>query len=274
MTRAPVLPSSWHRNTAALLIGLLLPLAGCSQERPATNAVAPTGIKRDARPQVIIRHSDVFIDGRHIQIGKTTAAEVSALTGRDASTQQGIDEFGDATGIYIMSNPSGSTAGKPNLVHSIMVWLRQVDDFTPNKRLRSRPCTPEAQRQHDESVKERLRSIATSEKQYGIRGTEKRDAILKEKCSLPAQRPENPFTGYLEVDGVPVGPNTTLGEVQARRKQLGLLPLRELKIAGPRFYLAPRSPADLGGSQQWEFMWDETGMKHVEDMKIKVITLP
>ena len=39
------------------------------------------------------------------------------------------------------------------------------------------------------------------------------------------ERPENTFPGYLEIDGVPIGPNMTLTEIQQWRKFLGLVPL-------------------------------------------------
>ena len=63
---------------------------------------------------------------------------------------------------------------------------------------------------------------------------------------MAGKTPEHAFTGYLEVDGIPIGPNMSLKEIQARRKRLGLEPLYQ--DSGPQYYVAPRAKT----GSEWE----------------------
>ena len=71
-----------------------------------------------------------------------------------------------------------------------------------------------------------------------------------------------------------VEPNMTLREIQVRRRQLGLLPLRMLEVAGPSVYVAPRKANEPWRDQVWEFEWPPHDGMAAEDRRIKVIRIP
>ena len=66
------------------------------------------------------------------------------------------------------------------------------------------------------------------------------EQIRNEACTMAGKTPEHAFTGYLEVDGIPIGPNMSLKEIQARRKRLGLEPLYQDPVHSTTLLQYPR----------------------------------
>lgn len=160
--------------------------------------------------------------------------------------------------------------GRPKLAHRVAVWFRQDIDSSVR-----RPCTQAELERHQESVQMRLESIDGEEKAHRFPRDEGiRLNLLRETCSAPGLIPKNAFKGYLEVDGMPIGPSMTLREIQALRKQLGLLPLRMLQVSSPSVYIAPRNLNEPWRDQVWEFEWPPHDGVAPEDRRIKVIRVP
>jgi hypothetical protein len=252
-----------------VLVSLLgLPLAGCSKEPEVTGD--PSGVDRNAKPQIFIKKTDVVLDGKPIKLDETRAEEIAALTGHDTYSQASADAYWNKKGVRIHATKNSDKPGHPILVHTVEVWFRQDIDSSVRK-----PCTPSEQKQHRESVQMRLESVERDEKKHNFpRDEQARRELLQEVCSAPGLKPQSAFHGYLEVDGMPIGPSMTLREIQARRKQLGLLPLRMLQVAGPSFYVAPRNANDPWRDQVWEFEWPPNENVAPEDRRIKVISVP
>jgi hypothetical protein len=256
-------------GVAALVVLLGLPLAGCSKE-PEFKADS-SGVDRSAKPQVIIRKTDVEVDGKLIRLDETRGEEIAALTGHEKYSQASANAYWNEKGVRIHAAKASDKPGNPILVHTIEVWFSQEIDYTV-----FRPCTPAEQKRHQESVQMRLESVERDEKKHNFpRDEQARRELLLETCSAPGLKPQNAFRGYLEVDGMPIGPNMTLREIQARRKQLGLLPLRMLQVAGPSFYVAPRKANEPWRDQVWEFESPPPGGNTApENRRIKVIRVP
>ena len=255
-------------GAAGLVVLLGLPLAGCGKEPELRGD--PTGVDRNAKPEIVIRKTDVLLNGRLIKLKETRAEEIAVLTGHQTYSQASADAYWNATGVVIHANEDRRKPGWPKLVHTVAVWFRQDVDSSVRK-----PCTPDEQKRHQESVQMRLESVERDERKHSFpRDEQARRELLQEVCSAPGLRPENAFRGYLEVDGMPIGPNMTLREIQARRKQLGLLPLRMLQVAGPGYYVAPRNPNEPWHDQLWEFEWPPNDNTPPEDRRIKVISVP
>ena len=135
-----------RRATVGVLAAwLTMPIVACSKE--SVDAREPAGSSRQAKPQVIIKKEDVLLDGHLIQLHKTTAAEVKSRIGIDPSDQASADAYWNETGIVIFATPRDDLPGRPNLVHSFRVWLRQEVDLQ-----KSRSCTSAEQVEHQESV--------------------------------------------------------------------------------------------------------------------------
>jgi hypothetical protein len=260
----------WRDALAVLALASLLglPLAGCSKEPEV--ASDPAGVNRDAKPQILIKKTDVVLNGKRIKLDETRSEEIAALTGHDKYSQASADAYWNTEGVRIHATKNSDKPGHPILVHTVEVWFRQDLDSSVRK-----PCTPTEMKHHQESVQMRLESIERDEKKHNFpRDEQARRELLQEECSAPGLKPENAFRGYLEVDGMPIGPNMTLREIQARRKQLGLLPLRVLQVAGQSFYVAPRNANEPWRDQVWEFEWPVNDNVAPEDRRIKVISVP
>lgn len=257
-----------HLGSLALALLLVLPLTGCSKEPEFTGD--PTGVNRNAKPEIIIRKTDVLLNGKPIRLDETRAEEIAALTGHATYSQTSADAYWNATGVAIHAAEDSNKPGGPNVVHRVAIWFRADRDSSVRK-----PCTPAEQREHQASVQSRLLSIERDEKKHNFpRDEQARRELSQEACSAPGFKPEHTFRGYLEVDGMPVGPNMTLREIQARRRQLGLLPLRMLQVAGPRYYVAPRNADEPWRDQVWEFEWPANDDVRADDLRIKVIRVP
>jgi hypothetical protein len=251
---------------------LLVSLNGCGAKE-AVYADDPPGVNRLAKPQIVIKRRDVYFDGHLIALNKTTAQEVSVFTGLTPGNQKSVDAYWDAHGLQIHATNFDDMMGRPVLVHRVAIWLGQDRDYQ-----RSRPCTLDETKAHQTSVRERLRDIGEEDLQRGWNRDDMKRRVEQEKCSQAGYRPYNSFKGYVEVDGLPIGPDMTLGEIQARRKQLGLLPLINRAVGGPTMWNAPHQRHELGGDQLWVFEWpeqkDSTVEPKLENMKIKVISVP
>lgn len=264
-----------HRTTSrwasavVLAFGVGLPLAGCGE--PAYPG-DPAGVNRTATPQVIVKKDDIYIDGHLVRQHKTTNLELKAWAGFDPDAQEESDAFWDKTGITIHATQYNERKEKPILVHAVRVWLRR--DRLAGLKTIDRECTEAEVRQHNESVSRRLREITEDDLQRGTSSEELKGRIRAEKCVMTAERPLHAFSGYLEVDGLPLTANMSLHEIQARRKQLGLPPLYNRVIGGPLMYNAPHKANDTAFYQMWEFEYVPQPGKSVDEQKmLKMVDL-
>jgi hypothetical protein len=270
-------PFSWRHTTVLVgtLLGLSLPLVSCGRESGPTEEPRTFKVDRQAKPEIIMRKHDLYFDGWQLELGRTTATELKARLKHDFSTQAGADAYWNKTGIVIHSDVDDDKPGKPEVVHRFVVWLRHdSQDRDINK---PRPCTPAGVKRHEESVKDRLKSIENEEReQRWPRNNEVRAELLSEKCIDYANTPDNLFTGYLEIDGMAITSDMTLRDIQALRKKMKLLPLKMIKVAGPRHYAAVTGSNVPTGDryQVWEFEWPPEEGVDPENLRIKMISLP
>lgn len=242
-------------------------LLGCHAQKPEY-AGDPEGVNRYAKPQIIVKKEDVYLDGHLIRMRSTTAAQVQVLTGKDPSIQTEITALFNATGLRIHAGVDDQKAGHTNLFQSIEIWVRQDDDSSIRL-----PCNSEWQKLHQNSIKMRLESIERDETRNNFSRDERaRAELLSEACSMPGKTPEHAFTGYLEVDGIPIGPNMSLKEIQARRKRLGLEPLYQ--DSGPQYYVAPRAKTGPEWNQTWVFEVTVGDGGAILDQRLKAIFIP
>lgn len=89
---------------------------------------------------------------------------------------------------------------------------------------------------------------------------------------MPGKTPEHAFAGYLEVDGIPIGPNMSLKEIQARRKRLGLQPL--YMNSSPQIYLALKHKTGFETNQTWYFEVTTNVDGEVVDQRLKSVSIP
>lgn len=255
------------RRLLALSLFLSSSLFGCHAQK-LEYAQDPEGVIRSAKPQIIVKKDDVYFDGHLIRLRSTTAEQAQALTGKDPSDPIENAAFFDATGLRIDAVVDEPKANRPKLVHSVQIWLRQEDDSS--KRLL---CNEEWLKMHQNSIKIRLESIERNEKRNNFPKDERaRAELLSETCTMPGKTPQHAFAGYLEVDGVPIGPNMSLKEIQIRRKRLGLEPLYE--NSGPQIYVAPASKTGPFADQTWIFEVSIGDGGAILDQRLKAITIP
>lgn len=258
-----------NRIVLLLGFGLALALQGCGA-READFFKDPEGINRSAKPQVIMKGSDVILDGKLIQRYQTRPAELVPLIGRDITEQKDSDAYWDTTGIQIHATNDNVTRGAPVLIHRVVIWLGQENDINPAKR---RSCNEDELREHQESIHERIQSITQNDLKHGWgERTEEKEQLRNEQCSKPGKKPEHAFSGYLEVDGMPIGPNMTLAEIQARRQKKGLLPL--IENSSPQLYTAPKSNTGPFADQTWIFDVMTGDKGRVVDQRLKAISIP
>lgn len=251
----------------ALCLVLSSSLFGCLAQKPEY-AADPEGVNRYAKPQIIVKKEDVYLDGHLIRMRSTTAEQVQALTGKDPSNQTDIAAFFNAAGLRVHAGVDDQQAGHPNLVHSVQIWIRQDDDSSIRL-----PCNSEWLKSHQNSIKMRLESIEHDERRNNFPRDERaRAELLSEACTMPGKTPEHAFMGYLEVDGLPIGPNMSLKEIQARRKRLGLEPLYE--NSSPQIYLAPAAKTGPYADQTWIFDVTIGDGGVILDQRLKAIFIP
>lgn len=247
-----------------LLTGLLLLLmaSACYQEpTPAPLFTTdPEGVDRNAHPQIIIKNKAVFYEGHLVETRKTTVSELTKLIKHKLTDEEGM-KFWDKTGVYFFLNTDSIYTEIPiNTVEHVSIDLRQEEDWETK-----RPCTPEELKAQKESIDERIKGMIRQEQKLGFDYREDKKRVLRERCTAPGLKPKNPFRGYLEVDGIPIGSKMTFAEVQARRKQLGLLPLAAAPLdPGGRYYRAVTKKHDpTSWGQEWIFEW-QNGKGHDE----------
>lgn len=261
-------PSRWA-SAVVLAFGLGLPMAGCGE---STYSGDPAGVNRAATPQIIVKKDDIYIDGHLIRQHKTTNLEVKAWAGFDPDAQEESDAFWDKTGITIHATQYNERKEKPILVHAVRVWLRR--DRLAGLKTIDRECTEAEVKQHRAWVDSRLKSIEEDDLRYGGSSEVQKAKIRAEVCTATEERPLHAFSGYLEVDGLPLTANMSLHEIQARRKQLGLPPLYNRVIGGPLMYNAPHKANDTAFYQMWEFEYVPQPGKSVDEQKmLKMVDL-
>jgi hypothetical protein len=251
----------------ALSLVLSSSLCGCHAREPEY-ARDPEGVSRSAKPQVVIKKEDVYIDGHLIRMRSTTAEEAKALTGKDQSDPIDNAAFFNATGLRIDAGVDDQIPGRPKLVHSFQVWVRQDNDSSIRL-----VCNTEDLKRHEEYKQLRIKSLERFEQENHFAKDEAaRIEVMNETCSVPGKTPGHAFSGYLEVDGVPIGPNMSIKEIQTRRKRVGLEPLYQ--DSGPQFYVAPRAKTGPEWNQTWIFEVTVGDGGVILDQRLKAITIP
>jgi hypothetical protein len=257
---------STHSLVACVLA--MLVVAACDA-RESLYVGDPEGVNRNARPQVIIKEEDVRLNGFQIERYRTKAADLAPIIGADISSQASSDEYWNATGLQIHAAPDdGAPAGSPEMIHRLVVWVRSESDSSKRK-----DCDTAGLARHRESIQFRLETMDQVEKEHGFpRNEAARTELVHEPCSMAGKTPENPFSGYLEVDGVPIGANMSLKEIQARRKQQGLEPL--YMDSGPQIYVAPKGKTGPETNQTWIFEVTSGDGGVIVDQRLKAISIP
>lgn len=258
------------RSTQSLVACVLamLVVAACDA-RESLYVCDPEGVNRNTRPQVIIKEEDVRLNGFQIERYRTKAADLAPIIGTDISSQASSDEYWNATGLQIHAAPDdGAPAGSPELIHRIVVWVRSESDSSKRKE-----CDAAGLARHRESTQLSLESLDKFEKENGFpRDEEARQRVLTRRCSMAGHTPENAFSGYFEVDGIPIGSNMSLKEIQARRKQRGLEPL--YMDSGPQIYVAPKGKTGPQTNQTWVFEVTSGDGGVIVDQRLKSISIP
>lgn len=251
----------------ALSLILSSSLLGCHAQKPEY-ARDPEGVNRSAKPQILIKKEDVYFDGHLIRMRSTPAEQVRALTGKDPSIQTEITALFNATGLRIHAGVDDQQVGHTNLFQSIEIWVRQENDYGKH-----RDCDEVGLKRHQDSIKMRLESLDRFERENHFPRDERaRSELLNEACTMAGKTPEHAFTGYLEVDGLPIGPNMSLKEIQARRKRLGLEPLYE--NSSPQIYVAPAAKTGPFADQTWIFEVTVGDGGVILDQRLKAIFIP
>lgn len=254
------------RRLLALSLFLSSSLLGCHAQK-LEYAQDPEGVNRSAKPQIIIKKEDIYLDGHLIRMRSTTAAQAQALTGKDPINQTEIAALFNATGLRIHAGIDDQRADHPNLVQSVQIWVRQENDYGKH-----RNCDEAELKRHRDSITERIQLIEQNDLKKGWSRVELKEKVRNEECTVAGKTPEHAFAGYLEVDGLPIGPNMSLKEIQARRKRLGLEPLYE--NSGPQIYIAPSAKTGPFADQTWVFDVTIGDGGVIHDQRLKAITIP
>lgn len=247
---------------------LSLLVVGCEAREPEYVG-DPQGANRNGKPQVIIRGEDLRLNGLPIRQYQTKAADLIPIIGTDISSQASSDAYWHATGLQIHAAPNdGAAPGSPEFIHRFVVWVRRVTDYGKHQ-----DCDEAGFARHSKSVKMRLDSMDQVERENNFpRDEQARVELRNEPCSMPGKTPEHAFAGYLEVDGIPIGPNMSLKEIQARRKRLGLQPL--YMNSSPQIYLALKHKTGFETNQTWYFEVTTNVDGEVVDQRLKSVSIP
>lgn len=247
---------------------LSLLVVGCDAREPEYVG-DPEGVNRKGIPQVIIRQDDLRLNGLPIKQYQTKATDLIPIIGTDVSSQASSDAYWNATGLQIHATPDDRAGpGSPELIHTFVVWVKSEDDSSKRKK-----CDELWSKRHRESVKMRLESMDQVERENNFpRNEQARVELRNEPCSMPGKTPEHSFSGYLEVDGIPIGLNMSLKEIQARRKRLGLQPL--YMNSSPQIYLALKHKTGFETNQTWYFEVTTNVDGEVVDQRLKSISIP
>jgi hypothetical protein len=254
------------RRLFALSLILSSSLFGCHAQKPEY-AAAPEEVNRYAKPQIIVKKEDVYIDGHLLRIGETSAQTVQAVTGKNPSNQAEIDKLFAASGLRVHALVDERKAGHPSLVHAIQIWVRQENDYGKH-----RDCAEAELKSHRDSITERIQLIEQNDLKKGWNRVELKERVRNERCTMPGKTPEHAFSGYLEVDGLTIGPNMSLKEIQAHRKRLGLEPLYENSSA--QIYVAPAAKTGPFTDQTWIFEVTTGDGGVILDQRLKAVTIP
>lgn len=256
------------RSLPPCLLAMTLLVAACDAREPLYVG-DPEGVNRNGKPQVIVKEDDLRVDGFPIRTHQTKSTDLIPVIGTDISSQASSDAYWNATGLQIHATQNdGAPAGAPEFIRGVEVWVRPGIDYGKH-----RDCDAAGLVRHRESTQLSLESLDRFEKENGFpRDEEARQRVLNRRCSMAGNTPENAFSGYFEVDGIPIGPNMSLKEIQARRKQLGLQPL--YMNSSPQIYLAPKHKTGFESDQTWYFevKTDIDGV--VMDQRLRSISVP
>jgi len=252
----------------ACLLAMMSLVAACDAREPLYVG-DPEGVNRKGQPQVIIKQEEIRLNGFPIKQYRTRASDLIPIIGTDISSQASSDAYWNATGLQIHAAPEdGAPAGSPELIHRFVVWVRPGIDYGKHQ-----DCDAAGLARHRESTQMSLESLDKFEKENGFpRDEEARQRVLTRRCSMAGHTPENAFSGYFEVDGIPIGSNMSLKEIQARRKQRGLEPL--YMDSGPQIYVAPKGKTGPQTNQTWVFEVTSGDGGVIVDQRLKSISIP
>ncbi|AWI52130.1 hypothetical protein DEH84_00700 [Aquabacterium olei] len=250
------------------LLAMTLLVAACDAREPLYVG-DPEGVNRNGQPQVIIKQDELRLNGFPIKQYRTRATDLIPIIGTDISSQASSDAYWNAMGLQIHAAPDdGALPGSPELIHRVVVWVRPGIDYGKH-----RDCDASALARHRDSVQFRLETMDQVEKEHGFpRNEAARKELIHERCSMAGNTPENAFSGYFEVDGIPIGPNMSLKEIQSRRKQLGLELL--YMDSGPQIYAAPKGKTGPETNQTWIFEVTSGDGGAIVDQRLKAISIP
>lgn len=252
----------------ACLLAMMSLVAACDAREPLYVGDSE-GVNRKGQPQVIIKHEEIRLNGFPIKQYRTRASDLIPIIGTEISSQASSDAYWNATGLQIHAAPDERAApGSPELIHRFVVWVRPAIDYGKH-----RDCDAAGLARHRESIQFRLETMDQVEKEHGFpRNEAAREELVHEPCSMAGKTPENAFSGYLEVDGLPIGSNMSLKEIQARRKQHGLEPL--YMDSGPQIYVAPKGKTGPETNQTWMFEVTSGDGGVIVDQRLKAISIP
>ncbi len=240
-------------RTGLLALLMLSGLTACTGKEPEFMG-DPAGVNRQAKPQIIIKDSDAIIDGHLIKYRVTSYTEAKLWLGEmlvlygTPNAGKPLEQFGYIAAASDVPNPGDVTYP---VVHFIEVWLRQEDAMG-----KFVPCDAERLELRRQANEDSIQSWKNEAKTHGLSDEKLQKGIaevLSHPCTMAARHPENTFKGYLEVDGIPLTGNMSLAEVQARRKQAGLKPLRVDPNSGSPYYRASKAGNDTSAEQHWLF---------------------
>ena len=249
-------------RTGLLALGLLAGLTACTGKEPEFMG-DPVGVNRQAKPQISIKDSDPTIDGHLIKYRVTSYKEAKPWLGEmlvlygTPGAGKPLDHFGYVAAASEVPNPGDVTYP---VVHFIEVWLRQE-----NAMGKFVPCDAARQELRRQANVDSIQSIRESAQENGYpeEWVQKRiSEVMSRSCEMSARFPENTFKGYLEVDGIPLTGQMSLKEIQARRRQAGLKPLRVDPNSGPPYYRASKAGNDTSWEQEWLFDYPKDKPSH------------
>lgn len=255
------------KSLVACLLAMLL-VAACDAREPLYVG-DPEGVNRKGRPQVIIKEGDVRLNGFLVKTRQTKSTDLTPIIGVDIASQASSDAYWNGSGLQIHATPDdGAPPGAPEVIHRFVVWVRPAIDYGKH-----RACDEAGLARHRESIQFRLETMDQVEKEHGFpRDEAARMELVHEPCSMAGNTPENAFAGYLEVDGMPIGPNMSLAEIQARRKKSGLQPL--YMNSSPLIYQAPKHKTGFESDQTWYFEVKTNVDGKVVDQRLQSISIP
>lgn len=241
-----------------MLITLLFALGACRAEPPPTTLLYPKeteGVNHEAQYRIVVKGSVINVNGLDIEAKKRTVRDLAVLNNGkpiqqgflrpDYYNSHGIGFFAIAYKDGVFGEAWSEAEYQQWPIVAVNIYLQQT------KLLESHPCTNTEYKKQREEINKRNEKLRLE----GALG--RVEQITRKECDSPkfAFRPTNPYSGYLEVDGLalPVGRKVSYAEIQERRRTLGLPPLEGhvMDEGGTIFHGYAKNRDD--GLQTWMF---------------------